>query len=134
MLMRARDYLAAVILALFGACVLASCAPAGMGDQLSPALGGLPTDAPARPAAPYEYPAVHDMPPPRSDTPMSEDQLLRMQKDLAAIRDRTEGLNDQASKQAAKPGTKPSGKPKTAEKKKPSDPNAGRAAGAKTNP
>jgi len=134
MLMCARDYLAAVILALFGACVLTSCAPAGMGDKLSPALGGLPTDAPARPTAPYEYPAVHDMPPPRSDTPMTEDQQLKMEKDLTAIRDKTESLNGQAAKSAAKSAGKQAAKPKAAAKKKPSGRDAEQAAGAKTNP
>src|SRR6185295_6666700 len=40
-----------------------------LGDKLKSmpeSLGGLPPDTPKSPATPYQYPAVHDMPPPRT--------------------------------------------------------------------
>ena len=46
---------------------LSGCAPGPMIDRLPADVGGLPAGAPARPATPYQYPAVHDMPPARAD-------------------------------------------------------------------
>ena len=51
-------------------------------------MGGLPADAPAAPKTPYQFPAVHDMPPPRTATPMSDDQQIKLEQDLEAARDR----------------------------------------------
>ena len=59
-------------------------------DRLPEELGGLPAGTPARPATPYQYPAVHDMPPPARPTPMSEEEQVKLEKDLATIRDRQE--------------------------------------------
>ena len=127
MLMRPCQYLMAAFLALFGACLLAGCTSAGMVEHLSPEMGGLPADTPARPSTQYQYPAVHDMPPPRPVPALNEDQQSKLQEDLNKLRDRQEGLNAQAAKPAAKA--------KPAPKKKPSNSNVtGQAAGAKTNP
>ena len=41
---------------------LVGCAASPLVDQL-PAGIGLPAGTPSRPATPYQYPAVHDMPP-----------------------------------------------------------------------
>ena len=79
------------LLAALGlATALTGCSPAPMIDRLPPELG-LPASAPARPATPYEYPAVHDMPPDRATSPMSEEEQVRLEKELAKVRDRQEG-------------------------------------------
>jgi hypothetical protein len=108
-----------LIAALAMAAALTGCS-AGMVDHLPESIGGLPADVPARPATPYQYPAVHDMPPPRSTTPMSEDEQLKLEKDLQAARDHQEGRPAPAKKAAAAP------------KKKPGDAESDQAAGAKT--
>jgi hypothetical protein len=52
-------------------------------------MGGLPQGAPARPnVTNRQYPAVYDTPAPRSTTPLSEDDQVKLEKDLQAIRDR----------------------------------------------
>jgi hypothetical protein len=68
---------------------LAACAPGPMVDALPSGLG-LPAGAPARPATPYQYPAVHDMPPSRSAPTMSAEQQDKLEKELAAVRDQQE--------------------------------------------
>ena len=57
-------------------------------DGLPAAVGGLPADAPARPAGPAVYPAVHNMPPTRTDAPLSADQQKQLEDDLVAARNR----------------------------------------------
>jgi len=69
------------------ALLAAACSPGPMIDRL-PDNMGLPSNAPARPATAYQYPAVHDMPPARSSKPMSEDEQVKLEKDLAKLRDR----------------------------------------------
>lgn len=75
---------------LTAAAMVAGCTPGTAVDDLPGGLG-LPAGTPARPAAPYSYPAVHDMPPPRSTTPLSEEQQFSLERDLQAARDRQEG-------------------------------------------
>lgn len=71
------------------AALLAGCSAGSfIGDHAPAAVGGLPDDAPARPAAALDYPAVHDMPPPRATTTLSYDQQQLLQNDLIAVRDR----------------------------------------------
>ncbi len=95
---------------------------------------GLPAGTPQRPTTPYTYPAVHDMPPPRSDQPMTVDQQLRMERDLSTLRDR------QAAEAGADTGVKkpnPSAKTQPAPKvtkKQPSDVIVVPPAGASGNP
>ena len=72
------------------AALLAGCAPGPIIDRLPGELG-LPTGAPARPETPYEYPAVHDMPPDRASSPMTEEEQVRLEKELINVRDRQEG-------------------------------------------
>lgn len=79
-----------LLLAVLSLAALAGCSSSQVIDDL-PAVVGLPADAPARPATPYLYPAVHDMPPPRTTEPMSAEDQLKMEKELAAARDRQEG-------------------------------------------
>jgi hypothetical protein len=78
------------VLAAFGlAALLCSCAPGAMIDKM-PGEMALPAGTPERPATPYVYPAVHDMPPPREAAPMTEEQQVKLEKDLEAARDRQE--------------------------------------------
>ncbi len=53
-------------------------------------LGGLPAGTPERPATPAAYPAVHDMPPPRPNTVLTEDEQKKTEAELAALRARQE--------------------------------------------
>jgi hypothetical protein len=101
--------------------MLASCSPGPIIDRL-PADLGLPAGAPSRPANPYEYPAVHDMPPDRATSPMSEDEQVKLEKELANVRDRQEGRQSTGKKG-----------PTTA-KKPARDAQNGQADGAKANP
>lgn len=106
---------------LWLAAALTSCSPGPIIDRL-PGDMGLPAGTPARPGTPYEYPAVHDMPPDRASVPMSEEEQLRLEKDLATARDRQEGRPP--------PGKKA---PSTVKKPSINDEN-GQTAGAKANP
>jgi hypothetical protein len=100
---------------------LAGCASGPMIDGL-PSSMGLPAGTPARPATPYEYPAVHDMPPARVIPTMTEEQQLKLEKELTAVRDRQEA-GEGVAKKTAHP----------AKKKPPAAENA-ETGGAKTNP
>ena len=74
-----------LVLALAGACaVLASCS--SVLSELPAAAGGLPAGTPERSATPPAYPAVHDMPPPRANAVLTEDEKKRLEAELAAMR------------------------------------------------
>jgi hypothetical protein len=103
------------------AVVMTGCAPGPIIDRLPGELG-LPAGAPARPEAPYEYPAVHDMPPDRVSTPMTEEEQVRLEKELATVRDRQEGRPPAAKK------------PAPTAKKPPKGVQNSQADGAKANP
>ena len=108
--------------AVFGlAAVLSACSPAPILDRL-PSGMGLPAGAPARPETPYDYPAVHDMPPDRAAAPMTEEEQVRMEKELATVRDNQES-REQPDKKASKTVKKPAKSSET-----------GQTAGAKANP
>jgi len=83
------------VLALF-AILMGGCTTSQI-DQIPHSIGGLPEGAPARPAAPPAYPAVHDMPPPRAQPLLDEEEQKRLEKDLINIRNR------QAPEQAKTP-------------------------------
>jgi len=55
-----------------------------------PAIG-LPADAPARPTEPAVYPAVHDMPPPRTAAVLTDLEQQKVEDDLMAARNRQQG-------------------------------------------
>lgn len=116
-------------LVLAGALALSGCGSAGSTmEQLPPVLGGLPAGAPPRPATPYAYPAVHDMPPPRDSRPMTDEEVLKTEKDLQAARERQEGRKNGAKPPAGGKRAQP------AAKKRPTDSNSGQSTGAKTSP
>jgi hypothetical protein len=125
-MMRARRRL---LLAALSLAILAGCSSGQVINNL-PASVALPADAPARPATPYAYPAVHDMPPPRATEPMSAEDQLRLEKELTALRNRQEGLKpeDEKTLQTRKKNAK------KATKKSAADAQNGAAAGAKANP
>ena len=107
----------AALMVLGAAVALAGCSPGPMMERLPQGMGGLPPGAPARPATPYQYPAVHDMPPPRATRPLTEEEQIRAEKELQAVRDRQEGRK-------AAPGAK----------KQPASGKTGQGTGAKTSP
>jgi hypothetical protein len=74
--------------------LLAGCSGSLIADHLPAAVGGLPEDAPARPATDGPYPAVHNMPPARATTPLSYDQQKQLEDDLIATRNRYGGNPD----------------------------------------
>jgi hypothetical protein len=66
-------------------------------DHLPAAVGGLPEEAPARPATQAAYPAVHNMPPARTAAPLNDAQQKQLEDDLVAARNRYGGTPDSAS-------------------------------------
>jgi hypothetical protein len=74
---------------LAAAGLLSACS-SRIGDSLPPSLGGLPQNIPERPAVQPAYPAVHDMPPQRADTTLSEAEKKNLKDDLIASRERAE--------------------------------------------
>jgi hypothetical protein len=78
---------AALLLAV--AAILPGCSSGGVvGDHMPTAAGGLPQGAPQRPAQPAPYPAVHDMPPPRAQTVLSDEEQKKLEDELIAARKR----------------------------------------------
>ena len=84
--MGAAKLLAVVILSV----VMSGCAST-IADHLPTAAGGLPENAPERPAVGPAYPAVHDMPPQRASAPLTSEEQRKLQQDLIAARNRVGG-------------------------------------------
>ena len=64
--------------------------PAGCVSTLSEMpsqVGGLPEGVPERPANSLPFPAVHDMPPPRSTAVLTEEEKKKVEAELAAMRE-----------------------------------------------
>lgn len=66
------------------------CGCASVFSEL-PSPVGLPPGTPERSAVQPEFPAVHDMPPPRETKLLSEDERRKLEAELAAVRDRQSG-------------------------------------------
>lgn len=95
-------------LALGAAGLAGGCSIGSVVADMPSAVGGLPANAPERPAQVAEYPAVHDMPPQRDAKPLSDAEQIRLQQDLAAQRERMGGAKaprPQAAKKADGAGT-----------------------------
>jgi hypothetical protein len=91
-----RRALAATLIASAG--LLGGCSGGStIADHLPTALGGLPENPPQRPTTAAPYPAVHDMPPSRPTTVLSDAEQTKLETDLAAARSRT----SEAAKAAA---------------------------------
>jgi hypothetical protein len=84
------QFIAALVL-LSAATLLTGCSGSLIGDHLPQAAGGLPADTPERPATPGDYPAVHNMPPPRATATLDDDQQKLLESDLIAVRNRYGG-------------------------------------------
>ena len=106
------------------ATVLSGCSAQTISDHL-PSEVALPAGAPARPETPYVYPAVHDMPPDRPTSPMTEEEQVKLEQDLTRTRDHQEGRP--AVKKPATTAKKTTKKPQEKPKDAKSD-------GAKANP
>lgn len=97
-----RRALAAALVAV--AVVLAGCsAGSTVSDHLPTALGGLPDGAPQRPDTSRAYPAVHDMPPPRATTVLTDAETKKLESDLVAARNRAAEAAAKAAADADKP-------------------------------
>ena len=73
--------------------------------MIPPAAGGLPTNAPARPAGDPEYPAVNAMPQRREALPLTDDEVKRTQAEMTTLR-------QQQEQRAAETEPKPAAAPK----------------------
>ncbi|HEY1153271.1 MAG TPA: hypothetical protein VGE73_05415 [Pseudolabrys sp.] len=103
MTLRCNNWLCSALSAaavMSAAALLSSCSAAGVGESIPQNLGGLPTNAPARPATPGAYPAVNDIPPARQDRVLSVDEQTRLEQDLKALKTRQEGRAKAADKAA----------------------------------
>ena len=80
--------LSAVLFAV--AAMMSGCA-SSVADRVPTAIGGLPEGTPPRPETPSAYPAVHDMPPPRSETVLTSEQQKQVEDELVAARQRAGG-------------------------------------------
>ena len=85
-------------LARLAAAVLAAAAMASLGgcgsisDKVSQAVAsmplvGLPANTPERPAETLAFPAVHDMPPPRTTAVLTADEQRIMERELVSARE-----------------------------------------------
>lgn len=82
--------------AWFAAAAILSLAAGGCASTVANVpVVGLPANTPARPDTPGEFLPVHDLPPPRQDAVLDAQQQEKVEKDLAAARDR-QNLSAQA--------------------------------------
>lgn len=81
-------------------------------------MGGETRETPRAPASPPAYPAVHDMPPPRTVPVLTDDEQRQAEAELVAARDR------QTNPAARKPAVQPQAQKKqqTAAKQVPAKP------------
>lgn len=97
-----RRALAAALVAV--AVVLAGCsAGSTVADHLPNAVGGLPEGTPQRPTTSMPYPAVHDMPPPRATTVLTDAETKKLESDLIAARNRAAEAAAKSAADADKP-------------------------------
>jgi hypothetical protein len=95
----------AAALLLSAAALLPGCSASLIADHMPAAVGGLPSETPERSAVPPPYPAVHDMPPQRSDTMLSDDQQKKLESDLIAARNRVTPASDASAYAGSTPGS-----------------------------
>ena len=84
-----RSILAAAALIVAAAGLAGCSAGSMMADHMPTAAGGLPEGVPQRPTKPSAFPAVHDMPPPRGSTVLTDAEQKKLEDDLIAARTRT---------------------------------------------
>src|SRR5215468_5646318 len=81
---RRRQHVVRLALACVGSIFLVSCST--VLSEMPTQVGGLPAGTPQRPAAAPEYPAVHEMPPPRTAAVLTEEEKKKVEAELAAMR------------------------------------------------
>ncbi len=84
---------------------MCGCSSYTLIDALPQSVGGLPEGTPERPATPQQYPAVHDLPPARSDTPLNEVEKKRLKDDLIKVREHAARQATGAPEPAAETGS-----------------------------
>jgi hypothetical protein len=72
--------------ALIGAGAIGLTACSSVLSEMPSQMGGLPAGTPPRPEAAPAYPAVNDMPPPRSAAVLTEEERKKVEAELAAMR------------------------------------------------
>ena len=80
--------LLATMALLFSATMLTGCGSM-IADHLPTAAGGLPEGVPDRPTRQTNFPAVHDLPPQRASTVLTDAEQKKLEDDLIAARTRT---------------------------------------------
>jgi hypothetical protein len=81
---RKRQPLIGLALVCAGSFFLVSCST--VLSEMPTQVGGLPAGTPQRPAVAPEYPAVHEMPPPRTAAVLTEEEKKKVEAELAAMR------------------------------------------------
>jgi hypothetical protein len=91
-----RDWrlLARAALVCAGSVLLPACS--SVLSEMPAQMGGLPAGTPPRPEDAPAYPAVHDLPPPRTAAVLTEEERKKVEAELAAMR------AEQAKRAAAK--------------------------------
>ena len=112
-----RNLLAPPAAALFALATLALSACSSTGDVLSEKLGGLPANAPERPATPYATPNVYEVRPTREARPLSDDEQKKLETDLTALREAQKTRANPPPPPPPKKAATPVKKAVTAEKK-----------------
>jgi hypothetical protein len=93
----------AAALAIACAAMLAGCSASTIADHMPTAAGGLPDDAPKRPAIQAAYPAVHDRPAERTSATLTVDEQKRLEDELTAARARVGAAANPAAGSARNP-------------------------------
>jgi hypothetical protein len=106
-----KNYLAPLLALGLAAGLLAACSSTQITDMIPTAAGGLPENAPARPAAAPEYPAVNAMPQRREA--LTDDEVKRTQAEMTALRQQQE---QRAAEAAIEPPPAPDPPPPPAKK------------------
>jgi hypothetical protein len=81
---RWRQPVLGLALVCVGSISLVSCS--SVLSEMPTQVGGLPAGTPQRPAVAPEYPAVHEMPPPRTAAVLTEEEKKKVEAELAAMR------------------------------------------------
>jgi hypothetical protein len=102
-------------------------------DMLPEKMGGLPAEAPARPAEPKPFPNVYEVRPTREAAPLTTDEQKKLETDLTNLREQQKQLANPPApppppppppppKKQAAPAKQPSATVAAPAKKKPKDP------------
>jgi hypothetical protein len=119
-LLRKNNLPSLLALALAGG-LLPACSSTSITDMIPTAAGGLPANAPARPAT-EEYPAVGAMPQRREALPLTDEEVKRAQAELTTLRQQQEERT--GTKSPATPAKKDAAAAKPAKKTKDAKPPA----------